>query len=167
LALYFEGCLDSGPIGIGVKHLRWDEDLVQLPMQARIALLREEHSAIFRQLGEVEKSFAKDRQHPQRRRELIDALGGRLRLHFVLEEEIVYRPLNFVLKEDSPTEELMEDHRSIRLAIKKLGRMDTSLREGQASMSDLRYQIRFLDSAFRKHFEKEEKVVFWLAEHNL
>jgi len=98
---------------------------------------------------------------------LIDALGGRLRLHFVLEEETVYRPLNFVLKEDSPTEELMEDHRSIRLAIKKLGRMDTSLREGQASMSDLRYQIRFLDSAFRKHFEKEEKVVFWLAEHNL
>jgi len=141
--------------------------LSTLPSGEEIALLREEHRAIVRDLGSVQRLLHEKKQHPQRRRESIDVLGARLRVHFAHEEETVYKPLNSVLKGRTPTKELMQDHRSIRQAFERLSRLSASRGNGQASLSDLTDLFQFLQSALGKHLEKEEKVVFWLAEYHL
>ena len=127
-------------------------------------MLREEHRAIIRQLDRVHR-LLDDKKHLLGR-ESIDALGAQLKVHLAHEEEALYRPLKSILKERSPTGELMKDHRSIRRALRELEGL-AAASGGQASASDLRGQLQILQSALREHMVKEEKVAYWLADHHL
>ncbi len=87
-----------------------------------------------------------------------------LKTHFAHEETALYGPLDAKLKGSSPTRELVKDHQSIQEAFDRLA--DACLVSGAPS-ADQRDQLSSLRSLLNRHLEKEEKVVFWLADYHL
>lgn len=172
MALYLEGCrADSLPAGIpGPDRYRgqpFPSDFSETSSMSSggwVALLRREHRGIVRQIGAVGRAVdAGGPRSGRRLSESITELGSRLEAHFSHEEAAIYRQLESTLKEDSPTQELFRDHRTIQGAFRRLGEMGA---EG-APAEELKAQLASLRGALTGHIEKEERVVFWLAESRL
>ena len=132
-----------------------------------VMALKEEHKEIVHRLAVVEKCVNAPEFNERRVHESIAALGGQLREHFRREERTVYKPLNSRMKMISPTGELTEDHSSIWRAYNKLS--EASLAQGteMASSAQMKGRLSSLQRMLRKHLEKEEKAVFWLADCRL
>jgi len=134
----------------------------------RLAPLREEHEEILRQLGLVQASLTDPLPYSKRRlRGLIDGLGSLLEAHFIDEESILYRPLKQRLGKHSPTGEMMREHRSIHRAFEKLRSGSTEYERGRSRTGDMQLSLDSLQREISGHLEKEEKVLFWLADLKL
>ena len=138
-----------------------------MPSEDRVGVLREEHRQIVRRLGQIEKSLEGHGNMDQKLRRSVADLGAQLRAHFAHEESVVYRPLKSTLGEDSPTEELMEDHHTIWTAFTSFREMSSGKGDGEVPGESLRGTMALLRSTLNRHLEKEEKVVFWLADYHL
>ncbi len=134
----------------------------------RFTPLREEHKGIVRQLGLVRASI-KDSSpsSTERLRGLIDGLGSRLETHFIDEERILYKPLKQRLGKDSPTDEMMHDHKSIHRTFERLRSGSTEYDADSSRIGDLQLCFDSLQKELGGHLEKEEKVLFWLADLKL
>jgi iron-sulfur cluster repair protein YtfE (RIC family) len=90
-------------------------------------------------------------------------LKSRVEKHFREEEAMLYRPLDLKMRLDSPTGDMMNDHRVIR---EKLDELGTWLEfHGKVYPQDLELEssLESLELLIQKHITKEEKVLFWLA----
>ena len=130
-------------------------------------MLKEQHREIVRELDGLQRSLSRKEQDPRQLCDLIGILAAKMEIHFAHEEEAVYKPLDSLLKEHSPTGELIDDHRSIRMKFGNLRSMSAGQEGEGGSASDLGSQLRLLRSDLRKHLAKEETVIFWLAEYHL
>jgi hemerythrin-like domain-containing protein len=130
----------------------------------QLTILREEHRGIVQQLRLVRRSLEASRPGPQEKlHESISELGSRLEAHFDHEERTLYGLLDSRLKRSSPTSELVKEHRVIQGALRTLQTMGAE----RAPAVQLEGQLSSLRSALNRHLEKEEKVVFWLADYHL
>ena len=127
----------------------------------RLAVMRNEHRGIVRQVGLVARSLRASRPNMGRLHDSISELSSRLETHFAHEEGTIYRPLDSRLERNSPTAELVRDHRAIRGEMKMLA---MTCAEG-SSAGELKDRFSALRSVLDRHLGKEEKVVFWLVEH--
>lgn len=133
--------------------------------QDRVTLLRDEHRAIVRRVAAVGRQVgASPPAPPGDLRESISGLGLLLKTHFAHEEAAVFRPLDARLRGRSPIGELVDDHRSIREALDRLAGVCLAAGVTPAEKRDRFSSFR---SLLDQHLEKEEKVVFWLAEIRL
>lgn len=134
----------------------------------RLAPLREEHEGIVRQLGLVRAGVKDSSPSSKRRlRGLIDVLGSRLEAHFIDEERILYKPLKQRLGKDSPTSEMMREHRSIHRTFEEVRSGSTEYEGDGSRIGDLQLSLESLQREIGGHLEKEEKVLFWLADLKL
>jgi hemerythrin-like domain-containing protein len=129
-----------------------------------VTALRDEHKGIVHRLAIIERCVNAPGFNERRFRESVATLGVQLRVHFRHEEKAVYEPLNSKLKGSSPTRELVQDHSYIWKAFNKLSEADLALSAGEDSSAQLKGRISSLRLTLRKHLEKEEKVVYWLAD---
>jgi hemerythrin-like domain-containing protein len=132
-----------------------------------VMALRKEHKGIVHRLAIVEKCIDAPGFNERKFRESMATLGVQLREHFTHEERAVYGPLNSRLKRSSPTRELIEDHSSIWKAFDKLSEAKLAQGAGVAPSTELKDRLSSLQLTLRRHLEKEEKVVFWLADLRL
>jgi len=139
-----------------------------------IARLRTEHQDIIRTLNIVGDE-AINAVHPKsngtkRISKLILQLGVLLKTHFAHEQTALYGPLRSTLGGDSPTDSMLEEHRSIQRAYERVLAALAEC-ESQASSSQAREGLRFhidsLQGITTEHIRKEEKIIFWIAELNL
>jgi len=134
----------------------------------RLAPLREEHERILRQLGSVQAGIKDHSPSSNRRLQgLIDGLGSRLEAHFADEERTLYKPLKQRLGKDSPISEMVREHRSIRRTFEKLRSASNEYEAHRSRIGDLRLSLDSLQREINGHIEKEEKVLFWLADLKL
>jgi hemerythrin-like domain-containing protein len=134
----------------------------------RLKPLREEHKVIVRQLGLVRASIKDSSPSSTKRlRGLIDDLGSRLEIHFIDEEKLLYKPLKQRLRKDSPTDEMLEEHKSIHRTFERLRSGSTQYEADRSRIGDLQLCLDSLQKELRGHLEKEEKVLFWLADLKL
>ena len=126
--------------------------------------MKEEHKVIVRQLATIERRVNAGGLNGRRFSESTAALGMQLQKHFAYEEREVYQPLNLKLKRSSPTKELTEDHRAIWKAFGMLRRASLTEGPGAAAAAELKSRLSSLRLGLSEHFEKEEKIVIWLAD---
>ena len=130
-----------------------------------MTLLKDEHRLIARRIGAVERQIGSAGQGSGRNlRGSLSGLGTLLKTHFAHEEMTLYKPLDARLRGSSPTGELIEDHQSIRRAF---DRLEGVCLDGEAPSADRVRRLSSLRSLLNRHLEKEEKVVFWLADCHL
>jgi hemerythrin-like domain-containing protein len=134
--------------------------------QDRITPLKNEHKSISRQLnvvgGEMTGSPPSDRLQRS-----IDRLGLLVEKHFAGEEESLYGPLKLRLGRKNSVDAMTEEHKAIRRTLKEL---HSSLARCQADsdrVGELRSCFDSLQRELGEHIEREETVVFWLADLKL
>jgi hemerythrin-like domain-containing protein len=133
-----------------------------------ITPLVEEHQGIADQL-KLLRGLANASRPPSRRRlrNLLICLELQLRRHFDDEEQNLYRPLNVKLKSGSPTSEMTREHRSLSRSLDLLLRAFSDYETDRGKLGEFRLRINLLQSEMDAHVEKEEKVLFWLADLKL
>ena len=130
--------------------------------------LLEEHRSITQDLELIRKEITMSRlKSSERLPKLIDGLGLRIAKHFMHEEQTLYRQLKARLKEDSPTEEMIMDHESMRVEFEVLRHSCVVYESGHGSIVALRRSIDSLQGKLSEHMKKEERVLFWLADVKL
>ncbi len=135
--------------------------------QDRITPLKNEHRVISRQLAIVLGELTASPPPPEELQRSIERLGSLVEMHFTGEEESLYKPLRLRLRRSNPVEAMTREHRTI---LKTLGELHSCLARCRADSSrsgELRSCFYAFQRELGKHIEREETVVFWLADLKL
>jgi hemerythrin-like domain-containing protein len=134
--------------------------------QDRIATLKNEHKGISRQLsvvrGELTASPPSDRLQRS-----IGRLESLVERHFTGEEESLYKPLKLRLGRRDPVDAMTQEHRTIRRTLRELRSSLTRCEADSSRVGELRSCFDSLQRDLGEHVEREETVIFWLADLKL
>ena len=136
------------------------------PEQDRTRTLKREHRGISRQLSVVQGGVMASLPSEELKRS-IDLLESLLETHFMGEEESLYKPLKQRLGRSNPVDGMTREHRTIR---KRLGELDSSMARCLADSGragELRSCFDSLQRELGEHIQREEAVLFWLADLKL
>lgn len=132
-----------------------------------ISELRSEHRRIISQLNLAGRAVAARSDQRSRSAESLRRLEALVAKHFALEESSVYAPLKSSLGRDSPVDSMRREHASLLRSLQGIAaEADRGEREG-SSEDGLGARLRSFQRAFGEHVEKEESVLFWLADLKL
>jgi len=134
--------------------------------QDRITPLKNEHRSISRQLDVVRGEMTASPPSDQLQRS-IDRLGSLVETHFTGEEESLYKPLKLRLGRDNPVDAMTQEHRTIRRAIRELHSSFTRCKADSSRAGELRSCFDSVQRELGEHIEREESVLFWLADLKL
>jgi hemerythrin-like domain-containing protein len=129
----------------------------------RVTPLKKEHAEIRHQLELVWTIMASSSNSRGRLRHAVNRLAALTETHFTEEETSLYEPLRSKMRSAGPVDSMGQEHRSI---LRDFRRLSASIRN-QAQIRELRYSFILLETEIDKHIEREEKVLFWLAELKL
>jgi hemerythrin-like domain-containing protein len=134
--------------------------------QDRITPLKNEHKGITRQLGVVRGELTASPPSDQLQRS-IDRLESLVEKHFTGEEESLYRPLKLRLGRKNSVDAMTQEHKTIRKALRELHSSSERCKADPSSVGGLRSCFDSLQRELGEHIEREETVVFWLADLKL
>jgi len=132
----------------------------------QLATLKEEHRSISRQL-KLLRTITSGPSSTERLRELVNILESQLRTHFNHEERGLYKSLSKRLGRHSPIGQMRLEHTSIRRTFEAFRRSSIEYGAGQSRSGELKRCFEALQEQVVGHVEKEEKVLFWLADVKL
>ena len=121
-----------------------------------------------RQLDRVRNAMAvSQRQSRGKPGESIRVLKGMVEAHLMNEEATLYDPLRLRLGRDGPIETMTREHRTIRQALARLLSVLGEYSAGRTRIGVLQSCFNSFQEEIGEHIEKEEKVLFWLADLTL
>ncbi len=137
----------------------------------RTGPLRHEHQLINHQLNQLIEQISnlpkgKATSVAEVRKSIL-TLGPMLKSHFDNEEKGLYESLEASLGKDSPTEGLVGEHRAIYREFKQLVDILAKYEDEPTFLRHLKTSVNLLQKMMNEHIEKEEKVVFWIAQVKL
>ena len=134
----------------------------------RIPLLKNEHRQIRRRIESFRNAIA---GHPLpssgELRVSIGRLGSLVESHLYEEETGVYRQLRRRLGRDNPIDQMAREHKLIRRTFDSLLSLSSEYEADPSRIVDVRSCLDSLQREVGAHFEKEETVLFWLADLKL
>jgi len=99
--------------------------------------------------------------------ESIGLLKSIVETHLLNEESTLYEPLRLRLGRNGPIDAMTREHRSIRQALGRLLSASDEYGAGRTRIGDLQFCFNSFRKEIGEHIEKEEKVLFWLADLKL
>ena len=99
--------------------------------------------------------------------ESIDRLKSMVERHILNEEATLYEPLRLKFGRGGPIDTMTREHRSIRQSLGRLLSALDAYSAGRTRIADLQSSLNSLQKEIGEHIEKEEKVLFWLADLKL
>ncbi|MGH9919875.1 MAG: hemerythrin domain-containing protein [Nitrososphaerales archaeon] len=134
----------------------------------RITPLKNEHSGLRRQLDLVRKAITESpRPSPGELRESIGRLESLVERHFAYEENSLYKPLKRRLGKDNPIDQMDREHRLLRQTLGRLLSASVEYSVNPSLIGDLQSCFKSFQNETGEHSEKEEAVLFWLADLKL
>lgn len=134
----------------------------------RITPLMNEHKGIARQLDLLRKAIGEsERPSPRGLCESIDHLASLVETHFDREESSLYKPLKLRLGRDNPVDSMAREHRSIRRTLGGLVSASAEYKADRSGLPGVQSRFDSLQREMGEHMEKEEQVLFWLADLKL
>jgi len=134
--------------------------------QDRITPLKNEHKGISRQLNVVGGEMTVSPPSDQLQRS-IDRLESLVEKHFTGEEESLYRPLKLRLGRKNSVDAMTQEHKAIRRTLRELHSSLARWKADSSRVGELRSCFDSLQRELGVHIEREETVVFWLADLKL
>jgi hemerythrin-like domain-containing protein len=134
--------------------------------QDRITPLKNEHKGISRQLSVVRGELTASPPSDQLERS-IDRLESLVEKHFTGEEESLYKPLKLRLGRRDSVDAMTQEHRTIRKTLRELRSSLTRCKADPSRAGELRSCFDSLQREMGEHVEREETVIFWLADLKL
>ncbi len=132
----------------------------------RITPLKNEHKDISRQLSLVRGELAASLPSDELQRS-IDRLESLVERHFAGEEESLYKPLKLRLGRRDSVDAMTKEHRTIRKTLRKLHSSLARCEANPGRIGELRSCFDSLQRELGEHVEREETVIFWLADLKL
>ena len=134
----------------------------------RITPLVNEHKNIMNQLDRVRNAMmVSPRQSRGKPGESIDVLRSMVEAHLLNEEAAIYEPLRLRLGRNGPIDTMTREHRSIRQGLGRLLSASDEYGTGRTRIGDLQSCFDSLQKEIGQHMEKEERILFWLADLKL
>ena len=133
----------------------------------RIAKLKDQHDEVRRQLELLRGSTGAQRPSAGALRKSIVRLTSSIETHLTEEESGLYRPLNLRLRGDSPADSMMQEHRLILQRLRRLQSSSLEYGEDPSRMAAVKANLSSLSREIGEHMDKEETVLFWLADLKL
>ena len=134
----------------------------------RITPLKNAHGGIRRQLDSVRNAMTETpRPSPGTLRRSIDRLTSLVEAHFVDEESTLYEPLKLRLGRDNPVDAMAREHRRMRQSLGRLLSASIEYKADSSRIGDVRSRFDSLEKEMGEHMDKEETVLFWLADLRL
>jgi iron-sulfur cluster repair protein YtfE (RIC family) len=131
-------------------------------------VLRKEHAEITRYLIQAGRMIRESPGPPASRlRSSVGRLRTLVEAHFAEEEETLYAALKMRLRRDSPVEEMTKEHEAIRRTLMKLVSASGGYAAGHGQTAEVGRCLSSLEEELEAHVQKEEKVLFWLADLRL
>ena len=134
--------------------------------QDRITPLKNEHKGITRQLGVVRGELTASPPSDQLQQS-IDRLESLVGKHFTGEEESLYKPLKLRLGRKNSVDVMTQEHKTIRKTLRELRSSLARCKADSSRVGELRSCFDSLQRELGEHIEREETVVFWLADLKL
>ena len=137
--------------------------------QDRITPLKNAHKGILRQLDLLRVGIVESPPPPEPRglEESIDRLESLVGTHFRDEEKNLYKPLKAKLGRDGPIDAMAHEHWLIRQTLRRLRSASVEYETDLDRIVGVRSCFDLLQSRVREHLEREETVLFWLADLKL
>ena len=133
----------------------------------RIARLKHQHDEVRRQLELLRGSLGAQRPSARALRKSIVRLTSSIEAHLTEEESSLYKLLNLRLRRDSPADSMMQEHRLIRQSLRRLQSSSLEYGEDPSRMAAVKANLGSLGREIGEHMDKEETILFWLADLKL
>ena len=146
--------------------------LFQLPMAYsqydRITPLKNAHSGIRHQLDLVRNAMTESPlPSPRDLQKSIERLRSLVERHFVDEEGSLYTPLKRRLGRANPVDAMTREHRLMHQTLGRLVSASIEYTVDSGRIGDVRSCFDSFQREMGEHLEKEETVLFWLADLKL
>ncbi|MBI2858299.1 MAG: hemerythrin domain-containing protein [Chloroflexi bacterium] len=102
-----------------------------------------------------------------RLRDLTGFFDGDLRLHFFQEENALFPAISHAIGPMGPVAVMLDEHKALWQAIDRLEEEIERGVQGEASTAPLQHVASYILWALRSHIEKEDRMLFPLAEAHL
>lgn len=136
--------------------------------QDRITPLKDAHKGMLRQLDMLRGALGGSTPpEPGELEESIDRLESLVRTHFYDEEKNLYRPLKTKLGRDGPIDAMAHEHGLIRQTLRRLRSVSVEYERDLDGIAGVRSCFDSLQSQVSEHLQREETVLFWLADLKL
>lgn len=136
-------------------------------LEDRIARLKHQHDEVRRQLELLRGSMGAQRPSAGDLRTSIVRLTSSIEAHLTEEESSLYKLLNLRLRRDSPADSMMQEHRLIRQSLRRLQSSSLEYGEDPSQMAAIKANLGSLSREIGEHMDKEETILFWLADLKL
>lgn len=135
-------------------------------------VLREDHKAVLGKLNDLEKAISKlDAQAIVMLKELAKFLQGEVVVHFAKEEEALFPEIEkFIPREGGPTGMMLIEHEDLNNAKAKMIEGIEGLSKNSADekfTTLVRENGRHYIDVLRQHIDKEDNILFMMAEMHL
>jgi hemerythrin-like domain-containing protein len=140
-----------------------------VPMREdRVTHLKNQHDAVRHRLELMRNSIERTPRPPPRAlARSVERLESLVEAHMVDEESSLYEPMKRRLGRDNPIDEMAREHRSIRQGLSQLHSVSVEYSDDPSRIGDVKSHLKSLEEKIGEHMNREEGVLFWLADLKL